>query len=134
MTPVRDTRAMIAGMQPALRPGLWSFHSFADPAEAAALLPTALASFHEAEGLSLVLPDDGTGPMPMRAITLEVHSALDGIGLTAAVAQALTRAAIPCNVVAAFHHDHVFVPAHQAETALDASLALSVAARHGTQG
>jgi hypothetical protein len=56
----------------------------------------------------------------MRRITLTVHSALDGIGLTAAVSAELTAAGIPCNVVAALHHDHVFVPAAQAEAALAA--------------
>jgi hypothetical protein len=43
---------------------------------------------------------------------------LDGVGLTGAVASALSDAAIPCNVVAAFHHDHLFVPADLAEAAL----------------
>jgi hypothetical protein len=55
---------------------------------------------------------------PMRCITLNVYSALDGVGLTAAVATVLGDADIPCNMVAAFHHDHVFVPADMAERAL----------------
>ena len=54
----------------------------------------------------------------MRRITLRVHSALDGVGLTAAVATALAGHGIACNMVAAFHHDHVFVPAARAEEAL----------------
>ncbi|QOF70735.1 ACT domain-containing protein [Aminobacter sp. SR38] len=54
----------------------------------------------------------------MRRITLNVYSALDGVGLTAAVATALARHAIPCNMVAAYHHDHAFVPAARAEAAL----------------
>ena len=61
----------------------------------------------------------------MRRITLRVHSALDGIGLTAAVSAALTEAGIACNVVAALHHDHVFVPAPDAARALSALEALS---------
>ncbi len=136
MTLVRETQDMIAGMRPVLRPGLGQFRCVTDPTEAATLLPKALASFREAEALSLILPvtatDEDTVDIPMRCITLEVHSALDGIGLTAAVAQALTDAAIPCNVVAAFHHDHIFVPAAQAQTALDTLLALSATARDGT--
>jgi uncharacterized protein len=39
--------------------------------------------------------------------------------LTAAVAAALADAGISANVVAAFHHDHVFVPARRADEALD---------------
>lgn len=123
MSPVKDTSAMIAGMQPQLRDGLWVFRTFSDPAEALPVMEDALASFVEDEGLSLILPVDGgdirSDDHVMRCITLHVHSALDGIGLTAAVAKALTRAGIPCNMVAAFHHDHVFVPADQAETALE---------------
>jgi hypothetical protein len=42
-------------------------------------------------------------------ITMEVNSALDAVGFTAAFAQALTEHSIGCNVVAAFHHDHLFV-------------------------
>jgi hypothetical protein len=43
--------------------------------------------------------------MPMCRIVLEVFSALDGVGLTAAVATALADEGI-----AAYHHDNVFVP------------------------
>lgn len=133
MTPtrpvVRDTAAMIACMQPALQDGAWVFRSFDNAAVAAPFLARARAVYHEAEGISLILPDDGSDAMAMACITLEVHSALDGIGLTAAVATALTEAAIPCNMVAAFHHDHVFVPLAKAEDAMTALLALSTRAR-----
>jgi hypothetical protein len=47
-----------------------------------------------------------------------VNCALDGVGLTAAVASALAGEGIPCNVVAAFHRDHIFVPSEAAERAL----------------
>lgn len=118
MMVVKDTHSMISQMQPQLRPGHWVFRSFADPRDAETLLAQALASFREDEGLSLILPDDGTGEMAMRCITLHVQSALDGVGLTAAVAAALAEAGIPCNMVAAYHHDHVFVPSDMAQLAL----------------
>jgi hypothetical protein len=54
----------------------------------------------------------------MTRIVLEVFSALDGVGLTAGVASALADAGIPCNVVAAYHHDNVFVPAAMADRAM----------------
>lgn len=129
MSVLRDTQAMIAGMRPGLRPGAWVFRSFATAAEAAPHLDRALGSFREDEGLSLILPDSGTAADAMRCITLHVQSALDGIGLTHAVAEVLTRAGIPCNMVAAHHHDHVFVPADKAETALELLLARSRAAQ-----
>lgn len=122
--PIRDTAAMIAGMAPALDPATYAFVTTADPARAAAAAPSALATFREAEGLSLILPLALAqalafpDPLPMARITLTVHSALDGTGLTAAAATALAAAGIPCNMVAAFHHDHVFVPAAMAAQAL----------------
>jgi hypothetical protein len=63
----------------------------------------------------------------MACLTLTVHSALDGVGLTAAVASALADEGIPCNMVAAFHHDHVFVPEERAEEALAILRALAQA-------
>lgn len=51
-------------------------------------------------------------------ITLRVHSALEAVGLTAAVAQELATAGLSCNVVAGFHHDHLFVPHGRAQEAV----------------
>ena len=85
-----------------------------------------LCTFAEAEGLTLILdvasakhaqlPFEGT----YRRITLSVHSSLDAVGLTAAVAAKLTSAGISANVVAAFYHDHVFVQTHSAGKAMEA--------------
>jgi hypothetical protein len=119
---VRDTAAMIAGMAPVLDAETYVFCTFVGPApDLGGAKP--LASFHEEEGLSLILTHAaaralGQDGMAMCRITLTVHSALDGIGLTAAVAGALADAGIACNMVAAFHHDHVFVPAADADRAL----------------
>lgn len=122
MTPVRETAAMIAGMAPLRRPGLFVFAPWPGPVPP----PQALASFAEDEGLSVILPLDVARAqgldcsLPMACLTLTVPSALDGVGLTAAVAQALADRGIPCNVIAALHHDHVLVPADRADEALAA--------------
>ena len=51
-------------------------------------------------------------------ITLTIHSSLEAVGLTAAVSKALTEANISCNVVAAYYHDHIFVPIKDGTRAL----------------
>ena len=53
-------------------------------------------------------------------LTLDVHSALEAVGLTAAFSAALAAAGIPFNVLAAYHHDHVLVPADRADEAVTA--------------
>ncbi len=131
MNPVRDTSAMISGMKPELQPGRYVFCSVpeADPQ----LVAQALASYKEPEGMSLILPVDVAAqnglPVqdPMRCITLSVYSALDGVGLTAAAATALAEAEIPCNMVAAYHHDHVFVPESKANEAVAVLVARAAA-------
>jgi hypothetical protein len=115
---------MLARLSPALHDEIYLFVTIADgrlPEEAGAC---AIAWFREAEGVSLILPRDaaillghGEEP-PMRQITLKVNSSLEGVGLTAAVAGRLAEHGIACNMVAAFHHDHLFVPADRAEEAL----------------
>lgn len=125
--PVRDIGAMLAGLSPRRRPGQFVFCATVDPAQD---FTAAIATFREAEGLSLVLPLEDAARLgfdtgqPMAMLTLGIQSALDGVGLTAAVATALAAEGIPCNVIAAFHHDHVFVPAPDADRALAVLLAL----------
>lgn len=132
--PVRDTAAMIAGMDPALQPGAVVFCATQDRAIVAAALPDARALVTEPEGVTLVLPVDRAEALgfavvlPMRQITLRVHSALDGVGLTAAVSGALAAAGIPCNVIAGAHHDHLFVPAAQADMAVSVLKTCAVSA------
>jgi hypothetical protein len=108
--PVSDLAGMLAGMAPVLDARRWAFALVegAPPADAFALI-------HEDEGTTAIVPSEGG---ELARITLQVHSALDGVGLTAAVATALDEAGIACNVVAGFHHDHLFVPWERREDAL----------------
>ena len=61
---------------------------------------------------------------PMKCITLNVYSDLEGVALTAAVAGALADNNIPCNLIAAYHHDHIYVPSKLSERALSIFLDL----------
>lgn len=109
--PVSDLAEMLAGMAPVLDARRWGFVLLAGapPADAFAII-------REDEGTTAILPDPEGD---FARITLMVHSALDGVGLTAAVATALAASGIACNVVAGFHHDHLFVPQDRADEALD---------------
>lgn len=120
---------MISGMSPELRPGIFVFATVDDKL-AAGLIGQAISVFREDEGLSLLLPVSVAKAAglpvdhPMRCITLNVYSSLEGVGLTAAVATALAANGIACNMVAAFHHDHAFVPEALSETAMQVLKAL----------
>lgn len=91
-----------------------------------------LGTFREAEGLTLIAPAAqlaaaGVAHAPGWArISLKVHSSLAAVGLTAAIATALTAAGISANVVAAYHHDHIFVPWARRQEALDVLRRLAV--------
>lgn len=61
---------------------------------------------------------------PMKCITLNVYSDLEGVGLTAAMAGALADNNIPCNVIAAYHHHHIYVHSNLSERALSIFLEL----------
>ena len=118
----RDLGRLLAGMSPRLRDGEWVFA--VAPDGAAGLDP--VATVREDEGLTVVVSravadEHGLDYDFVAAwITLEVHSALDAVGLTAAVSAALTERGISCNVVAGRFHDHLFVPADRASDAVSA--------------
>jgi len=131
MTGERDLGRLLARLAPRLDPAPWVY------AYSPAPLPVAdaLMVFREDEGLTYILPPATARRMTLpdepvfRRITLGVHSALEAIGLTAAIATALTEAGISANVVAAFHHDHIFVPADRAEDAMACLARLSTEPR-----
>lgn len=126
MTGETDLNTLIAQMRPMLDPEPYVFCTFATKslAELAGYEPIGL--FAETEGLTAILPVERARELGLgdaewfRRITLTVHSSLEAVGLTAAVSAALTDRGISANVVAAYFHDHVFVPEEHAEGALTA--------------
>ena len=131
MTGIEDLRVLLAHLEPSLEPEPFVFctlpgEGYGSPAE---LDP--IGSFVEQEGLTLILRQDEADRKNlsysgvMRRIILKVHSSLSAVGLTAAVAGQLTRYGISANVVAAYYHDHIFVPADRAGDAIEALNLLS---------
>ncbi|WP_062294482.1 ACT domain-containing protein [Demequina phytophila] len=94
-----------------------------------------VATVVESEGTTVVLREDDALALGLAhefrsaRITLEVHSSLEAVGLTAAFARALADAGVSANVVAGFHHDHIFVPWDRREDALAALERLEAQAR-----
>ncbi|HEV7250741.1 MAG TPA: ACT domain-containing protein [Shinella sp.] len=133
MSAVADLDVLLATMEPALVEGSFVYASVPAGALAAHLSRGPIGLFREEEGITLILPADSAEGLaaspPMRMITLTVHSSLEAVGLTAAFATALTVDGISANVVAGYHHDHIFVPERDAERALETLRALSRAAR-----
>lgn len=128
MTGEKNLQALLTGMHPVRRPGEYVFVLWP---HGRPLAPGIEAAVREAEGLTVVLPrakadEEGlTYDFVGAWITLHIHSALEAVGLTAAVSTALTDARISCNVLAGFHHDHLLVPVADAERALGVLAELS---------
>jgi hypothetical protein len=119
----RDLGRLLGSLDPVPRAGEWVFVSLPPGHVAASVMP-ASATIVEDEGTTFVVERHVADEHQLTYgfvgawITLEVHSALDAVGLTAAVAGALADAGISCNVLAGFHHDHLLVPADRVEEAL----------------
>ena len=119
-----DLNKLIASMRPELRDGTYVFVTM--PLVDADLIGLgAVMSFHEAEGVTMIIPEQAAsatglkGVFPCRMVTLTVHSALDAVGFLAAITTRLAAAGISVNTVSAFFHDHLFVPAGQAEKTVE---------------
>jgi uncharacterized protein len=117
---IADT--LIKSLKPSLHEGVFVF------CNVAVMLETdpenIICSFREEEGITLILRRENADKLGLSYsfsaawITLKVHSSLQSVGLTAAFAQALTEKGISCNVVAGYHHDHLFVPREKSAEAM----------------
>jgi hypothetical protein len=124
-----DLAKLLQNMRPERNPGDYVFCVLNSFEQAAALQPVGM--FQEKEGLTVILQREQADAMSLAYslvcawITLTVHSSLEAVGLTAAVSQALAEENISCNVVAAYYHDHLFVPVEDGERAMEVLLSLS---------
>ena len=79
------------------------------------------ATIVEDEGVTTIIPvadAERLGVVPEFVaawLTVDLHSDLDLVGLTAVFSTALAAAGIPCNVLAGYHHDHLLVPEAEAD-------------------
>ena len=124
-----DLEKLLQGMKPALNEGEFVFCIVDSLQRAATLNPVCI--FQEHEAVTIIIPkhqaDKAALPYSTTCawITLTIHSSLEAVGLTAAVSKALSDANISCNMVAAYYHDHIFVPVRDAKRAMDVLLELT---------
>ena len=126
-----DLNSLLKGLSPELLPDHYVFVTL--PGFSSELFDslTPIGMFQEAEGTTLILTENAALNAGLayngvfRCITCKVHSSLEAVGMTAAMSAALTAKGISANVVAAYYHDHIFVPAAYAELAVVTLLALS---------
>ena len=129
MTGETDLSRLLQNMKPERNPGEYGFCTVDSLEGAIPLRPVCI--FQEKEAVTVILPREQADRLSLSYsmvcawITLTVHSALEAVGLTAAVSQALAKRDISCNVVAAYYHDHVFVPVEEAKRAMEALITIT---------
>ena len=127
-----DLSKLLGTLSVIRRDGIWRFETI-DKDEASWAELVSLRGvrdiamlFQESEGLTVITSAEASTPESNRWVWLElsVYSDLQAVGFLARVAAALTQADVPCNAIAAYHHDHIFVPASKADDAIAAIEAL----------
>lgn len=114
---------MLATLHVERRPGTYAYVQFEDrPTD----LDGVAALIEESEGTTVVAPLEIAKIRGWEVVfeaawlTLQVHSSLEAIGLTAAVSSALGANGIPSNILAGALHDHILVPVTAADRAVAA--------------
>ena len=119
-----NLQTLLATLSPSLDHKEMVFCCLGGFPELAELITPPFAFIKEEEGWTVILEKDMADSLVWLyegvfcRITLDVHSSLEAVGLTAVVATELTKQNISANVVAATFHDHVFVPLERANDAL----------------
>lgn len=125
MKKIQDLQEILSQLQPVLKSESYVFLS--QQSHDAVPRTVAKITIEEPEGITFILEQTKVDELGLTYdfvaawIILNVFSALAAVGLTAAVATALAKAEISCNVVAGYYHDHIFVDydkRHEAMTIL----------------
>lgn len=121
MSGEHDLKKLLANLDVVQHQGVWEFVTGTQQG-----LEGAVMQFKEREGWTHIVPAHRSTDAASRFAWLEVsvHSDLNAVGFLAVISKALADAGVPCNAVAAFHHDHIFVPEALAERAVEAIMAL----------
>lgn len=120
MAAASDLTQILRSLHVRRRPGTFVFVTLPTPP----MLQDGIeAVIREPEGFTVICTEETArqkgwaSEFPAAWLTLEVHSSLAAVGLTAALAAALAAREIACNVVAGYYHDHLLVPWDRADDA-----------------
>ena len=128
----KDLMKLCASLNPVMALPIYVFCSFPD-----FMLPDGLATFctvREREGMTAVVEQSDAQRLRLpytyesRLITLRVHSSLEAVGFIAVISRELAQARIPCNAIAGYCHDHIFVPVERAEESMTLLKAIAAGA------
>lgn len=113
---------LIANMEPVLNEGEYVFATVSNMES----IPRAITicEIKEKEGVTVVVSKQDAEMLGLSFdfiaswITLNIHSSLEAVGLTAAFSSELGKNNISCNVIAGYYHDHIFVDTKDKEKAM----------------
>ena len=114
--------SLIKNMQPQLHEGAYVFCTVQQLSSE--IIQNCIMIFKEEEAFTVILDKQYADKRAINYqyvaawITLKVYSSLEATGFTTAFSRALSDERISCNVVAAYHHDHIFVAFKDGERAM----------------
>lgn len=121
---------LIANMEPVLNDGDYVFASVLNTDS----IPQdiIISQIKEKEGITIVLLKNDADNLQLPYsyiaswITLNIHSSLEAVGLTASFATELSNHKMSCNVIAGYYHDHIFVDKNDRHKALKVLLDMTL--------
>ena len=118
-----DLEKLIANMEPVLNEGDYVFTTV--PNIKAIPRENTICEIKEKEGITVIISKIDADMLGLTYeyiaswITLNIHSSLDAVGLTAAFSTELGDNGISCNVIAGYYHDHIFIDKKDSKNALN---------------
>ena len=129
MSGEKNIAVLIQGMTPKLNSGEYVFCTVADVSSINR--SDIICEFKEEEGVTVILERNKAEALKLKYeyvsawITLQIHSSLEAVGLTALFSTELAKHDISCNVIAGYYHDHIFVDVKDADKAIQALVSLA---------